>query len=225
MAKLASRSNRVALFFFTAQIALISSYLGVKFGSQYKMNELLFELPPRQATRVAFRQVLGLQSTYSQAQQDLWIVLSVAPGKRDGFYVDVGSGDGERISNTNLLDQLGWKGICIDPFPRNMQRRTCQVFQQAVFSEGGKKVSFRAAGDLGGITQNLTRFKDRTSTAPIVELRTATLDEILDKAQAPRHIDYMSIDVEGAEFEALRGLSLDKHVWLRASRCRYCARW
>jgi hypothetical protein len=40
---------------------------------------------------------------------------------------------------------------------------------------------------------------------------TTTLDEILGKANAPRHIDFMSIDIEGAEFEALRGLSFDKY--------------
>ena len=45
----------------------------------------------------------------------------------------------------------------------------------------------------------------------MVDLVTATLDEILEKAHAPRHIDFMSIDVEGAEYEALRGLSLDKY--------------
>src|SRR5262249_48926163 len=47
--------------------------------------------------------------------------------------------------------------------------------------------------------------------APLVDFSTATLDEILEKAHAPRHIDFMSIDVEGAEYEVLRGLSLDKY--------------
>ena len=32
------------------------------------------------------------------------IALSVAPGKRDGYYVDVGSADGILHSNTKLLD-------------------------------------------------------------------------------------------------------------------------
>jgi hypothetical protein len=49
------------------------------------------------------------------------------------------------------------------------------------------------------------------SEAPVVELVTATLDEILEKAKAPKRIDYMSIDVEGAEYDVLRGLSLDTY--------------
>ena len=77
----------------------------------------------------------------------------------------------------------------------------------------GKKVSFRAAGLYGGITQTMgvTSGVPAVQQSPVVDFLTATLDEILEKAHAPRHIDFMSIDVEGAEYEALRGLSLDKY--------------
>jgi hypothetical protein len=92
-----------------------------------------------------------------------------------------------------------------------MSSRTCQVFSQPVFSESGKHVQFRAAGDLGGIASDLNTYKDRVSKAPLVEFVTATLDEILAKAHAPNYIDFMSIDVEGAEYDALRGLSLDRY--------------
>jgi FkbM family methyltransferase len=156
-------------------------------------------------------QTLGIQKTYAQAQQDLWVALAVAPGKRDGYYVDVGSADGIFHSNTKLLDSMGWNGVCIDPFPSNMETRTCQLFRQPVFSVSGKDVEFRAAGENGGIADTMGRTAGQAAKAPLVHFVTATLDEILEKAKAPRHIDFMSIDVEGAEFEALRGLSLDKY--------------
>jgi hypothetical protein len=57
----------------------------------------------------------------------------------------------------------------------------------------------------------MDRYKDKNASAPLVDFVTATLDEILEKAKAPRHIDYLSIDVEGAELEVLRGLSFDKY--------------
>ena len=50
---------------------------------------------------------MGLEKTYGQFAQDLWVTYGVAPSKRDGFYVDVGSADGERLSNTKLLDDHG----------------------------------------------------------------------------------------------------------------------
>jgi FkbM family methyltransferase len=194
-------------------VFVIVGAAGVMVGIKYKTYQLLFELRDREALKAAIRQVLGLQKTYAEKQQDLWIVLSVVPGKRDGYYVDVGSGDGEFVSNTKLLDDMGWKGVCIDPFPTNMSSRTCQLFRQPVFSVSGKKVSFRAAGMLGGITETLGAGSGEPAVqkAPLVDFSTATLDEILEKAHAPRHIDFMSIDIEGAEYEALRGLSLDKY--------------
>ena len=140
-------------------------------------------------------------------------MLSAVPNKRDGYYVDVGSGDGVFVSNTKLLDDMGWKGVWIDPFPTNMSSRTCQMFRQPVFSVTGKKVSFRDAGLMGGIakTMGATAGDPQVQQSRLVDFTTATLDEILEKAHAPRHIDFMSVDVEGAEYEVLRGLSLDKY--------------
>jgi FkbM family methyltransferase len=190
---------------------LFTFYEGAKFGRLYERYTFIYAASKPEAIRGALAGIIGREKSYSQFGQDLWVVHGIAPGKRDGYYVDVGSADGVIISNTKLLDDLGWKGICIDPFPRNMSSRTCQVFSQPVFSESGKHVQFRAAGDLGGIASDLNTYKDRVSKAPLVEFVTATLDEILAKAHAPNYIDFMSIDVEGAEYDALRGLSLDRY--------------
>jgi FkbM family methyltransferase len=189
----------------------LAFYEGAKFGSVYERYRFAYAAPKDETIRGALESLIGRDKSYSQFGQDLWVVHGGAPGKRDGYYVDVGSGDGEVISNTKLLDDLGWKGVCIDPFPRNMSHRTCQVFSQPVYSESGKRVQFREAGDLGGIEQDLGRHKTEASKAPMVEFVTATLDEILAKAHAPNYIDYMSMDVEGAEYDALRGLSLDRY--------------
>jgi FkbM family methyltransferase len=205
---------RISIYIVLAIGALLGAgAVGVKIGVRFKTYRLLFELGEREAMIAAIRQTLGLQKTYAEKQQDLWIMLSARPGKRDGYYVDVGSADGVSDSNTKLLDVAGWKGVCIDPFPTNMSSRTCQLFRQPVFSVSGKKVSFRAAGFAGGISETLgiTSAEAKVKQSPLVDFVTATLDEILEKAKAPSRIDFMSIDVEGAEYEALRGLSLDKY--------------
>jgi FkbM family methyltransferase len=194
-----------------AGLALASAFIGARVGMNYKVNHLLFELSPIDSVEAALKQVLHMQKWYAAGQQDMWVALAVEPGKRDGYYVDVGSADGILHSNTYVFDQMGWNGVCIDPFPTNMQKRTCQLFRQPVFSESGKEVSFRAAGENGGIVDTMNRYKENNSGAPVVPFVTATLDEILDKAKAPKHIDYLSIDVEGAELDVLRGFSLDKY--------------
>ncbi|MGC9970865.1 MAG: FkbM family methyltransferase [Bryobacteraceae bacterium] len=190
---------------------LCSFYLGARFGMIYQFQKTMYELPDAENARASIKSLFHLQPSYGQFQQDLWVALAIGHGKKNGYYVDVGSADGVAISNTNLLDHMGWKGVCIDPFPTNMQSRTCQVFRQPVFSESGKKVEFRAAGVLGGIDSTLGKHRDQVSAAPMAEFVTATLDEILEKAKAPKWIDYMNIDVEGAEYEVLRGFSLDRY--------------
>jgi FkbM family methyltransferase len=188
-------------------------YEGAWFGRLYERYTFTYAASKPEAIRAALAGIIGREKTYSQFGQDLWVVHGVAPGKRDGYYLDVGSADGVVISNTKLLDDMGWKGICIDPFPRNMGSRTCQLFNQPVFSESGKHVQFRAAGDLGGIVDDLHRHKEMEEVvkAPLVDFVTATLDEILARAHAPNYIDFMSLDVEGAEYDVLSGLSLDRY--------------
>src|SRR5215471_411697 len=97
-------------------LALVSAVaFGFGVGLRYQTFRMLFEMNQRDALFAATKRVIGLQPTYADTIQDLWIALRVAPGKRDGYYVDVGSADGVQGSNSKLLDDLGWKGICIDP--------------------------------------------------------------------------------------------------------------
>ena len=142
---------------------LLSFVGGFGVGRTYERYKLVYAATEGEALRGALAKLAGREKSYGQFDQDLWVTHGVAPGKRNGYYLDVGSADGEVISNTKLLDNLGWKGICVDPFPKNMSKRTCQVFAQPAFSESGKKIQFRAAGDLGGIVQDLGRYKDQLS--------------------------------------------------------------
>ena len=62
--------------------------------------------------RVAFTRSL------SQARQDLWLMEEVFPGKRNGFFIEIGSADGIALSNTCLLERrLAWRGVCVEANP------------------------------------------------------------------------------------------------------------
>jgi hypothetical protein len=50
---------------------------------------------------------------YSQVMQDMFI-LSILDGKRNGTYLEIGSGDAEHGNNTKLLEEWGWTGIGIE---------------------------------------------------------------------------------------------------------------
>jgi hypothetical protein len=49
---------------------------------------------------------------------------------------------------------------------------------------------------------------DLVKDAKTVELTTVTLGNIMQRANAPSFIHFMSLDIEGAELEALRGFPL-----------------
>ena len=143
----------------------------------------------------------------SQFGADRW-ALSLTP--EGGFYLDVGCHDGVVISNTFLLDKAGWRGICIDPFPRNFEQRTARVVEAVVYSSNDEIIEFDySLEDPGcsGIHAELGIHKDRLhSTTTILKhsFKTRTLQSVLEECSAPKRIDYMSLDVEGSEFEVLR---------------------
>jgi FkbM family methyltransferase len=197
-----------------AAVAASCLYGGVRYGRYFERHKLMFGLSDRDNTRLSLRRVTGALRSRSQFEQDLWVMMLIPPGQRFGYYVDVGAADGERISNTKLFDDMGWKGVCIDPFATHMEKRTCQVFRQPVYRTSGVRVLFNAIGDRGGIIGPVDAgvgpgAGGRPKTP--VEQVPATLDEILAKAGAPSYIDYISLDIEGAEYDALLGLSLDRY--------------
>jgi len=182
-----------------------------KLRAEYTLNRSCCALPRHIALFVGAKELLGLASFPSQIGQDKWVAEGVFPGVTDGYFVDVGSADGEQDSNTFALERKGWKGICIDPFPSHMEKRTCQMFKDVVYNERGKTVTFHTAGQLGGVADAMKSTKNLAETFPTVEFTTVTLDDILDRAKAPSYIHFMSLDIEGAELLALQGVSLDRY--------------
>ncbi|HEX4914059.1 MAG TPA: FkbM family methyltransferase, partial [Vicinamibacterales bacterium] len=165
-----------------------------------------------QAATLSARQVLGSAPTYpSEIGQDKWVLIKMFPAVDDGFFLDVGSGHGTIGSNTKALEERGWSGICVDPFPTYMDGRTCQVFKEVVSSAAGQVVKFHTHAGLGGIADSLGKWKEEAQKSPAVELTTTTLGDVLARANAPTFIHFLSLDIEGAELDALKGMDLNKY--------------
>jgi len=197
-----------------AAVAYKAPGLKVRFDdlkAQFDENKRCCLVPTARNISLSLREALRITRYQSEIGQDKWVAETMFPGITNGFFLDVGSGDGYMESNTQALEARGWKGICIDPFPRNMGGRTCHMFKDVVSNESGKRVLFHTAGDYGGIADTLGAGKDTAIKAPAVMLTTTTLDEILMRAGAPTFIHFMSLDIEGAELDALHGLSLDRY--------------
>lgn len=156
-----------------------------------------------------------------QKDQDKWVIQTVFPDKKEGFFLDIAAADGVTHSNTHVLEkQFGWKGICIEPNPDfflNLKKiRNC-ITDNSVISDGHEKVRFRIDnGQLGGIvaedTDNSERIRGgQLKTAVIISLKTKMLIEILDDYNAPPIIDYFSLDIEGAEERVISSFDFTKY--------------
>ncbi len=143
----------------------------------------------------------------SQAGQDLWVYGNVFNEKRGGFFLDVGAHDGIYLSNTFLLEtRYGWNGILVEGNPESFallksnRRSACT---NACVSSREEIVKFNSNSTFGGIVAVDCDNNELSELGTTIELKTVTLESVLDSAAAPKAIDYMSIDIEGAEDRAL----------------------
>ena len=164
---------------------------------------------------------------HSQAGQDRTIAL-LTGGQRQGFFVDLAANDPITLSNTRSLERdYGWNGICIDGndgmLNKLVAQRTCTVVKGIVSSVSGATVEFTAPTQIGtwetamgGIVSSSTDNKQTTPGYAKKPWRTqrettVTLTEILDHLHAPAEIDYLSLDIEGAEYDAMAAFRFDKY--------------
>lgn len=151
----------------------------------------------------------------SQLGQDKW-VNEVLKGKRGGFFVELGASDGVNLSNTFFFEkELGWNGICIEPndflFSKLKENRSCNVSNSLVSFESGRNVQFSMSDVVSGIVDNFTGpFTIKHPNSCVLKI-TKTLDEIFDEMNAPKMIDYLSLDVEGHEYQILSTFPFDKY--------------
>lgn len=141
---------------------------------------------------------------------------------KGGFFVDLACADGVNINNTYFLEKyLEWDGILFEPNPeyKNIIQkfRKTKLVSDCVTDRLGDKVKFRIDnGMLGGIVSEETDNSENVrgnelKSAKILELNTTTLDNELDKISAPSLIDFLSLDVEGAEWMVLKAFPFNKY--------------
>lgn len=141
---------------------------------------------------------------FSQYRQDE-IVSRLFRGKRGGFFIDLAANDAVRLSNTYALEtSFGWNGLCLEPNPiywTGLSYRKCQVVAAIVGNKTMEEVTFRfprAKAPKGGILGN--EFDNKIDKYNEGHPRfTVSLLDIFKKFKVPKIIDYISLDVEGAE--------------------------
>ena len=158
-----------------------------------------------------------LECSRGQCFQDI-AALYFSGKKQSGFCVEVGTGNGEVLSNTFMLEKnFHWKGILFESDRRFHDSisslRTAILDRRPVYSTDDEVMEFLEVSGSGELsTLNKFRRADgRFRTGSRHEVKTTTLNSALRLHDAPRKIDYISIDTEGSELEVLQGLDLNHY--------------
>ena len=155
----------------------------------------------------------------SQFYQDLF-VLSNLDYKRKGFFVEMGACDGVHISNTLVLEKyFSWDGILVEPlkfYHKNLTKnRSCKIDLRCVYNTSGEKIIFNSTKEPSISTidsfSSLDRFKIDRHGGEKYSVETVTLTDLLKYHNAPKTIDYLSLDTEGSEFEILKHFNFDDY--------------
>lgn len=169
--------------------------------------------------RAAYRAFLSPakpQASYSQYGEDLLIKLVLPEPKAKGFYVDVGCHHPRRGSNTYGLYRRGWRGLLIDL--EEMKVLACRLRRRrdtavvAAVSDREQEVSIYSPGEFStNATINLSSVPSPHGYRPIGRIHTTTLTHLLDAHQVPRDFELLSVDVEGADYEVIKGLDFERY--------------
>ncbi|HQV51516.1 MAG: FkbM family methyltransferase [Flavobacteriales bacterium] len=160
-----------------------------------------------------------IKSSRSQILQDIF-VLHALNFQREGYFVEFGATDGKEKSNTHLLEkEFGWTGILAEPatiwHSALRSNRSCHIDTALVHASTGETVIFNQTEDpelssIQGLEQENEHSNARKNFESY-EVTTISLTDLLRKYEAPKIIDYLSIDTEGSEFQLLQAFDFGSY--------------
>lgn len=142
---------------------------------------------------------------------------------KKGTFLEIGCWDGELISQTSVLEQDGWSGLCVDPFPRNFENRKCKLCDKAISKDGKPREFIKVTTDrrYGGDVSYFSGFKNKVKThLPLIKehceyseetIETITIDELYYTYDLPEFIEFLSVDTEGSELEIFETIDFNKY--------------
>ena len=144
-------------------------------------------------------------------------VINYFKNKTKGFYVDVGCYHPIHRNNTYLLYKKNWNGINIDTSQFSIDlfdyMRPNDLNYKCAVSNKNEIIKFFYQKELSQLSTTERDQAKIVFQGNIKEknIEAFTLDEILNRGKyRDAKIDFLDIDVEGADLKVLEGLSFDK---------------
>jgi FkbM family methyltransferase len=129
----------------------------------------------------------------------------------NGFYIECGANDGVDQSNTWYFEKFkNWHGILIEAHP--------EIFRELKKNRNKRNIlvnKFLVSNNYKSQTVNVSNndlmSKFSTTNEESSFSTSITLTEVLKKNNSPKLIDLFSLDVEGYEFEVLKGIDFKNY--------------
>jgi FkbM family methyltransferase len=173
-----------------------------------------------------------LNNYYAEFETDRIIRESYFPDfSYKGTMVEVGAATPDFISMSRHFRETGWRCICIDPNPKYVEMHRLagsEIYPYACSDEDKDGVDFQvvhksddyAANVISDQSYSALKVKDNylahdnitIHDLPVVNIKVNVrkLDTVLSQLKI-KHVDYVSIDVEGWELEVMRGFNTRKY--------------
>ena len=146
-----------------------------------------------------------------------------------GTFVEAGANDGVNQSNTFYFERhRGWRGLLVEPVPelaercrRNRPQAVVEACALVPLDRSGERVTI-AYADLMSVVRGgmktpeeearhiATGIAIQNISTYEVEVVGRALSELLDR-HCLAHLDLLSLDVEGFELQALKGIDFTRH--------------
>ena len=164
---------------------------------------------------------------YSQEGQDKYLEENIFKSLKNGTFMDIGAHDGKTINNTLYFEENNnWTGVNVEPIKEVYEklvqnRKKCINLNCAVDIKNGTSEFILNKG----YTEMISGLKDQFDPrhfnrlnyensiyggkTEIIKVETKTIETICEEHNI-KHINYLSIDVEGAEFNVIKSINFDK---------------
>ena len=162
------------------------------------------------------RKIKYKKISYSLNAVDL-IIDYIFKDKDIGTYVDVGAQHPISNNNTYLLFKRGWSGVNIDLDKKNIDlfniSRPRDINLNFAISDKQQEVElyfYHDASPINTLNKQVADFQ-KASVKSVKKINSYTLNNILEKIDFKKKIDYMNIDVEGYEEKVLSGFDINRY--------------
>jgi len=156
------------------------------------------------------------KNSYAMDNEDT-AILDYFKDKKNGFYVDIGCYHPIHRNNTYLLHMQNWSGINVDTSQFSIDlfdyMRPKDLNYHCAISDKNENIKLFYQKELSQLSTTEKSQAEKVFQGNIKqkEINAFTLDEILSRGKYKNSkIDFLDIDVEGADLKVIKGLSFDK---------------